>query len=412
MKNGIVLAKIFHSLASDQLHFVTNITYASEAWEVLHCHYHPTNSALVTSLRTDLQGYRCTPTMDVNLWLNDMQCIHNSITDMDPSAMSNHDFVLITINNLPQSGGNWNSFMQGLHKRINQYDNCLPTPRPIRSIKFISAIHHEFILISKDNPDTNVQIFTARINAEKRAAKCPRPLDADTPSSSLSSKHPHSNKTCSNPNCNRKGHEISECFTFGGNIKENYPDWWRGPFNIHLQPKLRTKANNVPPSLHPAFARIKQQSTTQTTAQTPAQANLTHTPDTTQVQLLMSSDTKVKSPDIILMSHFNDNTVITMLPVFDPQQPKLDICLFDSSANCHVFNDQNLFELYQSISPIDVQGIGTDCLTKAIGHGNVRLQTHCVARVFSIVLTNILHIPRAHSNLISGGQFNERGVYT
>ena len=350
--------------------------------------------------------------MDINLWLNNMQHIHNSITDMDPSAMSDCDFMLITINNLLQSGGNWNSFMQGLCKRINQYDNCLLTPRSIRSIEFISAIRHEFILISKDNPDTNVQIFTACIDAEKRAAKCPHPLDADTLSSSSSSKCPRSNKTCSNPNCNWKGHEISECFMFGGNIKGNYPDWWRGPFNIHLQPKLHTKANNIPPSLRPAFVRIKQQSTTQTTAQTSAQANLTHTPDTTQVQLLASSDTKVESPDIILMSHFNNNTVITTLPVFDPQQPKLDVCLFDSDANCHIFNDQNFFESYQSISPIDIQGIGTNCLMKAIGCGNVRLQTHCVARVFSIVLTDILHIPHACSNLISGGQFDECGVYT
>ena len=408
-KNNIVIAKIFRSLSSRQLHFVNDVAYASEAWEILRSHYQPTNSALAQSLRTDLQGYRCSTTMNVTEWLDDMQRIYNSLIDMEPDAMSDRDFALTTINNLPQTGGNWNSFTKGLRERINQYDNCLPNPRPIRSVEFISAINHEFILSNKDSPEVSDQIFSARANAENKASKRPRPADTNAPSSS--SKRAKSNKTCSNSNCNRKGHDVSECVTFGGGNEGNYPDWWRGPFNIHLQPKLRTKANNIPLPSHPAFARTNQQSsTTQSTTQ--PTANFTQTLDTTQVASFSSSDNNAETPDIILMSSFNEDTVITTLPVFDVQQPKSDVCYFDSGANRHVFNEQNLFELYQSITPIDVQGVGTDCLTKAIGRGNVRIHSRYAARSFSILLTDVLHIPRARSNLISGGQFDERGVFT
>ena len=64
-KNNIVIAKIFHSLSSQQLHFVNDVAYASEVWEILHAHYQPMNSALAQSLRTDLQGYRCSTAMNV-----------------------------------------------------------------------------------------------------------------------------------------------------------------------------------------------------------------------------------------------------------------------------------------------------------------------------------------------------------
>jgi hypothetical protein len=143
-----------------------------------------------------------------------------------------------------------------------------------------------------------------------------------------------------------------------------------------------------------------------------AQANLTITPDSTIPDAFPIADTTGGSPDIILASCVDEDDVITTLPVFDIQQPRNNLCFFDSGANRHVFNDQSSFESYQPILPINVHGVGTDCLTKAIGRGNVRLQTSYTSKSSSIVLADVLHIPRARSNLISGGQFDEHGVHT
>jgi hypothetical protein len=112
------------------------------------------------------------------------------------------------------------------------------------------------------------------------------------------------------------------------------------------------------------------------------------------------------------VSRVDEEDIVTTLPVFGKDQPKTDICFFDSGANRHVFNDRTAFKSYYSITPLAVHGVGTDCTTKAIGRGNVHLRTFHGSRSFSVVLLDVLHIPRARSNLISGGQFDERGVET
>ena len=405
-KNDLALTKIYRTLPSKQLHFLTDVFYASEAWEILRAHYQPRNSSLVTALRSDLQGYRCTHSMDVNEWLNDMQRIYHQLCDMDPDAMSDQSFALTAINNLPQTGSHWENFTAGLRERINKYENMIP-PQPVRSIEFVSAIRQEYSLRSKDDPDVNAQIFSARANADK-SNKRPRPSDNSSSSSSSPSKRSRSTKTCTNPHCNRKGHEISDCVTYGGGNEGNYAAWWRGPFNIHLPPKMRTKANNVPPSSHPASARINTAQITSTPS-SPARANLAIS--STNVDL--TPDGKTEQNEIILMSRVDDdNDIITTLPVFDADQPKTDTCFFDSGANRHVFNDKTAFESYRPITPLAVHGVGTDCTTKALGRGNVRLQTFHGSDSFSVLLVDVLHIPRARSNLISGGQFDERGVET
>ena len=46
----------------------------------------------------------------------------------------------------------------------------------------------------------------------------------------------------------------------------------------------------------------------------------------------------------------------------------------------------------------------------AIGHGSVRLTSHPSYRCPSILLTNVLHIPLACSNLVSSTQLGDRDV--
>jgi hypothetical protein len=43
--------------------------------------------------------------------------------------------------------------------------------------------------------------------------------------------------------CGKKGHRAKDCFAYGGGLAGQYPDWWKGPRNIHLHPSERKTEN-------------------------------------------------------------------------------------------------------------------------------------------------------------------------
>jgi hypothetical protein len=97
--------------------------------------------------------------------------------------------------------------------------------------------------------------------------------------------------------------------------------------------------------------------------------------------------------------------IVASLPVLDDSIPHADTCHHDSGANRHVFHDRSIFESYQSIQPVQVKGLSMGCGTVCVNgqYGN---------RVSPIVLHNVLHIPVARSNLISGPQLDIAGVFS
>ena len=59
---------------------------------------------------------------------------------------------------------------------------------------------------------------------------------------------------------------------------------------------------------------------------------------------------------------------------------------------------------------LSVEGFSKNLSTTAIGHSSVRLTSHPSYRCPSILLTNILHISLAHSNLINSTQLGNCNV--
>ena len=109
-------------------------------------------------------------------------------------------------------------------------------------------------------------------------------------------------------------------------------------------------------------------------------------------------------------THLDDEVIIATLPVLKHGDLNTDYCHYDSSVNHHVFNDQTAFETYQRIQPVLVSGFGHDTFTLAIGCGTMHVQGQCENRLTTILLTHVLHIPAARSNLISGVCLNKVGV--
>ena len=371
---------------------VEGIPYASEIWNKLQDRYQKPNSAISNSKKTAITNYLCTSNMDVAVWLDDMQRLYDSLCVMDPHALSDYDFALLLMGNLPETA-EWRAFAAGLRQRIDKHH-----VDPITSEQFISTINDEYIFRNKNNPDIQAEVFTARYEANK-GSKRTRASDS---SISGPSKRPRIQKICSNPNCKKRGHEIAECFAYGGSKQGAYEDYYKGPRNIHLPP---------------ASSQRPTASSNSTTTTTTPHANIVTTaspkpPDSTDPGAFPPTVNSVSSGDaLVLATYVHDEPLVASLPVLSDKIPKTDECYYDSGANRHVFHDRSVFESYESILPIAVKGFGDNLSATAIGRGSVRLSSHPAYQHSSILLTNALHIPLARSNLISGTQLHDRGVF-
>jgi hypothetical protein len=106
--NKIALAHIVTAVPGHQLHLVKRATYAKQAWKALQAVYQPRNSFRASSIRGELMTYRCLLEMNVAKWLLDIQRLYNSLCDLDPDRMTDHDFTLTILDLMPQdmAGGN------------------------------------------------------------------------------------------------------------------------------------------------------------------------------------------------------------------------------------------------------------------------------------------------------------------
>ena len=142
----------------------------------------------------------------------------------------------------------------------------------------------------------------------------------------------------------------------------------------------------------------------------PTRADTTHSTFTTDDKSTINFATTNETPHHAWSIQVEKEPIVASLPVLDDSIPRADTCHHDSGANRHVFHDRSVFETYQSIQPVQVKGFGHNLSTTAIGRGTVRVNGRYGTRVSPIVLHNVLHIPAARSNLISGPQLDLAGI--
>jgi hypothetical protein len=415
--NNSALARIVAAVPSHQLHLVKRVIYAKQAWESLRSVYQPRNSLRGATIKSQIMSYRCQSDMNIAIWLNDMQCLYNSLCDLDPECMSDRDFALAILDLLPQDDG-WRDFVSNLRTKVRDSDT---KSLPIDSIDFITPIREEYWYRHKDDDQTSSHIFSARSDAQKRAnsQKRPRPADVSTASTDSPNKRTRVQNTdkparqCTNSFCGApRGHNTSECISYKGAKAGQYGPWWHGPWNIHLPPSQRSPDNNIPPKSHPDYSRKKP-----TVSQSHATDNSVDRSTTTHIQatdeceeakcaITSASDTTCYA----WHTQSNDEAVFATLPVLNHSLPRDNSCYHDSGANRHVFHNRSVFEQYESIQPLTVKGFGENLSTVAIGRGAIRLEGKYGHQTCPILLQNVLHIPAARSNLISGVQLDKAGV--
>jgi hypothetical protein len=82
----------------------------------------------------------------------------------------------------------------------------------------------------------------------------------------------------------------------------------------------------------------------------------------------------------------------------------------DSGTNCLVFWDKSVFSTYRDINPIKICSFGDNLIASAIGKGTVMLKGSVNGELVTVTLTDVLHIPKACTNLVSHAQLDKKGV--
>ena len=109
-------------------------------------------------------------------------------------------------------------------------------------------------------------------------------------------------------------------------------------------------------------------------------------------------------------TYIPDEDIFTTLPILNLSLTPDNSCHHDSGANRHVFHNCDTFHTYDTIMPLTVKGFGHNLSTLAIGQGTIHLKAHYGDRTSPITLHNVLHIPAARSNLISGILLDKAGI--
>lgn len=248
--NDIALARIVLALPVTPLHLVKHLEFAKQAWETLRSYYERHNAHQVQKIIHNIKTRHCTPDMDVDQWLNDKFRLYVTVCCMDTKGLlSDHDFALAIFDSMPLHDATWRLVSDFLGRRIKDYDSHQPSPIPVRSNEIIFAIREENWYRNRNNDRAEAETKT-----RKRHRSEPDAASTSNPTKRRSTLF---NKLCTNIYCGvPDGHSFEDCVAYGGGSQGQYGPNWKGLWNIHLPAGQRTKANNVPPMGHPAYAKI------------------------------------------------------------------------------------------------------------------------------------------------------------
>ncbi|TDL20193.1 hypothetical protein BD410DRAFT_384884 [Rickenella mellea] len=113
--DACALSKILDSVPDHKTHVVRTAKYAKQAWEALCSYYKRSNSIRAASIKWDIKSYLCDSSMDVRLWLNDMQRMYGQICAMDLDCMTDREFAMAILDLMPLDSG-WRYFIARLRE--------------------------------------------------------------------------------------------------------------------------------------------------------------------------------------------------------------------------------------------------------------------------------------------------------
>jgi hypothetical protein len=128
------------------------------------------------SIKKSIIAYQCGPDDDVVQWLAEIQHCYNTLCDMDAECMSNWEFALLILDNMPEDSS-WHTYLLGLRAKVRKHESHTP-PLPIHSIDFIVNICDEYQFRNKKSAQTASHVLSAN-DANRRSNKHTRVSNAD-----------------------------------------------------------------------------------------------------------------------------------------------------------------------------------------------------------------------------------------
>ena len=221
------------------------------------------------------------------------------------------------------------------------------------------------------------------------------------------------------------GHTRTECFVYGGGKVGQYPPNFRGQKDLDLSPEARAAsrrksaiekakadqsrqqervgmAEEGDPSRHAVSANYRQA--------TEEEVNevLGQVADSFAFMMEVEGETVDKEDKIKFDEEVHINAVA--LNVDTPQDNSIN---HDTGATRHIFCNRRLFHDYAILeSPLNMHSFGSKLSAVAIGKGTIVLKVKFGGSLRNFLLSNVLHIPSARCNLISGSKIDKKGVST
>ena len=122
----------------------------------------------------------------------------------------------------------------------------------------------------------------------------------------------------------------------------------------------------------------------------------------------MSTLPDEESDEIMIDEEIKVNTIVCSATM-----DQNDSIHHDTGTSHHIFHKHELFHDYAMFeSPLAVHGFGTSLTTQAVRKGKVILKSTYDGLVHNFSVSNVLHIPTAHCNLLSGSRLDRKGVNT
>lgn len=402
---------IVQATPNHKVHIISNCQTAKEAWEALRLEYAAPNRLKAVTLAQTIMSFKCdAESMDVKGWTERIRSLYIELIDLDNRAMTDRAFATYLSTLLPNSPP-WRSFNRDLREKIAQAED---NGKPLTSTEVIALIREEAFIQDIDEGQFVAQLCEIETIRKKRPAAIANMANVPSSPTKKSRNDKKSGKHCSNKLCkNPVGHTIEDCLSYGGGKAGQYPQWWRGPTDIHLPPDQRKKAPTGQRQLN--YGTDYPSTNNASAASTDTRANASFIEDappdldadvtSSLAQGSFFALNTCVDPDKSVFCH-ND----ALFTEANPTARMDNTCYHDSGANRHIFFDRAVFDNYREIPNLQVKGFGSTLSTAAIGVGDIFFTASCGGKNTELRLSNVLHVPSARLNLISQGCLERRNI--
>jgi hypothetical protein len=455
--NKHALSAIIDAIPDHKLYLVKDAKYARDAWKALRNEYKPMNAWTIVQLKQELLSGKCASHLsaDVEKWLVWMIAKKQELHDVDPNSMPDIEFAWHLITLMPQTR-KWtylaNELLRAMTKDLldGQRLTSMAVINAMRDQMKVNdrGVQEEAVMnaMSSGKCTHELAYYSSQPNQPNKRARFDN--TSSTPNASSSSEP----KWCFNHFCKRpRGHVQPNCIAFGGGKVGQYPEWWRGPRDIHLHPSQCANYGGGPTGRTPPAVFYTHSQYSQSAAQpnsyqvqyplyqvpfqpvqvvagppppsnpgvAPAMAAPTlslnsFTTDSNEHASLIVGPEKIFIVDGKFQSMVSDldDVVKSVNKMALTREKKTNDSFWDTGATRGVFYDHAVFRDYKLFErPIRIDSFGSNLATIAHTVGTVDMCSWVDGKEDKFSLTDVLHIPDAHCNLISDIRLDYKGVF-